>query len=42
MSFDEYYNLFSQKKKHSHIEDASLIDVMKTNVNYSVQAAAIS
>lgn len=42
MSFDEYFNLFIQKKERSGMEDASLIDAMKTNVNYSTQAAAIA
>lgn len=42
MSFDEHYSLFSQKKERSHMEDASLIDAMKININYLVQAAAIS
>ena len=42
MSFDEYYNFFVQKKERSGMEDASLIDAMKTNVNYSTQAAAIA
>lgn len=42
MSFDEYYNLFVQKKNRSNMEEASLIDAMKTNVNYATQAAAIA
>ena len=42
MSFDEYYNLFIQKKERSCMEEASLIDAMKTNVNYATQAAAIA
>lgn len=42
MNFEEYYNLFSQKKERSGMEDASLIDAMRSNVNYATQAAAIS
>ena len=34
MSFAEYYHLFSQKKEHSWIDNASLIDCLKRNVNY--------
>jgi hypothetical protein len=41
MSFEEYYNLFSQKKDRSKMEDASLIDAMKANINYSTQSAAL-
>ena len=41
MSFEEYYNLFSQKKDRSRMEDASLIEAMKTNVNYSTHSAAL-
>ena len=40
-SFEEYYNLFAQKKDRSKMEDASLIDAMKANVNYSTQTAAL-
>ena len=42
LSFEEYYNLFTQKKERSGMEDASLIDAMRSNVNYATQAAAIS
>lgn len=42
LSFDEYYNLFIQRKERSCMEEASLIDAMKTNVNYATQAAAIA
>ena len=41
LTFEEYYNLFSQKKERSKMEDASLIDAMKANINYSTQTAAI-
>lgn len=41
-SFDEYYNLFYQKKERSQMENASLVDCMKRNVNYSTQVAAMS
>ena len=36
MSFDEYFNLFSQKKDKSYMEEASLINAMKRNVSYSI------
>ena len=42
MSFDEYFNLFSQKKDKSHMEEASLIDAMKRNVSYSTQSSALN
>lgn len=42
MPFDEYFNLVSQKKERSRMEDASLIDAMKYNVNYTTQQASIS
>jgi hypothetical protein len=41
MSFEEYYNLFSQKKDRFKMEDASLIDVMKANINYFTQSAVL-
>ena len=41
LSFEEYYNLFAQKKDRSKMEDASLIDAMKSNINYVIQAAAV-
>ena len=41
LSFEEYNTLFSQKKDRSRMEDASLIDAMKANINYSVQTAAV-
>lgn len=41
MSFEEYYNLFTQEER-SGMEDASLIDAMRSNVGYATQAAAIS
>ena len=34
--FNEYYNLFFRKKKHSHLKDSSLIDAMKKNINYNL------
>ncbi len=42
MPFDEYYNLISQKKERSCMEDASLIDAMKHNVNYLTQQAGVA
>ena len=42
MSFEEYYNLFAQKKEKSRMEDASLIDAMKRNVNYATQTSALN
>lgn len=42
MPFDEYYNLFLQKKERSQMEDASLIDALKRNVNYQTQVNALS
>lgn len=41
MTFEEYHNLFTQMKERSRMEDASLIDAMKANINYATQAAAI-
>lgn len=35
ISFEEYYNFFAQKKEKSQIEDISLIDIIKKNVNYN-------
>ena len=42
MSFVKYYQLFCQKKDHSGIEEASLIDCFKRNVTYTVQQQLIS
>ena len=41
-SFDEYHFLFEQKRAKSQMEDASLIDCMRQNVNYSTQSNAIT
>ena len=35
MSFAKYYHLFSQKKERFWMDDASLIDCLKCNVNYA-------
>ena len=40
--FDEYYNLFLQKKERSQMEDASLVDALQRNVNYNTQLSAMS
>ena len=37
MSFVKYYQLFCQKKDHSGMKEASLIDCFKHNVTYAVQ-----
>ncbi len=42
LPFDEYYNLFLQKKERSQMEEASLIDALQRNVNYDTQRAAFS
>lgn len=42
MSFEEYFNLFSQKKDKSRMEEASFIDAMKRNVSYSTQSSALN
>ena len=42
MSFVKYYQLFCQKKDHSGMEEASLIDYFKHNVTYAVQQQLIS
>ena len=42
LPFHEYYNLFLQKKERSQMEDASLVDALQRNVNYSTQLAAMS
>ncbi|KAI4085795.1 MAG: hypothetical protein L6R37_008469, partial [Teloschistes peruensis] len=41
-SFAEYYHLFCQKKERSRMDDASLVDCLKRNVNYATQLAAFS
>ena len=42
MSFVKYYQLFCQKKDHSDMKEASLIDCFKHNVTYAVQQQLIS
>ena len=42
MSFVKYYQLFCQKKDHSSMKEASLIDCFKRNVTYTVQQQLIS
>ena len=42
MSFIKYYQLFCQKKNHSDMKEASLIDYFKHNVTYAVQQQLIS
>ena len=42
MSFAKYYHLFSQKKECFWMNNASLIDCLKHNVNYVTQLAAFS
>lgn len=42
MSFEEYYNFFAQEKEKSQIENISLIDAMKRNVNYSTQTSVLN
>ena len=42
MPFDEYWNLFCQKKERSRMDESSLIDCLKRNVSYSTQTAAWS
>ena len=42
MSFAKYYHLFSQKKEHFWMNDASLIDCLKRNVNYVTQLVTFS
>ena len=42
MSFVKYYQLFCQKKDHSNMKEASLIDCFKHNVTYTVQQQLIS
>ena len=37
MSFTDYYHLFSQKKECSWINDTSLINCLKRNINYVTQ-----
>ena len=41
MSFVKYYQLFCQKKDHSDMKEASLIDCFKHNVTYTVQQQLI-
>ena len=42
MSFVKYYQLFCQKKDHSDMKEALLIDCFKHNVTYTVQQQLIS
>ena len=42
MSFMKYYQLFYQKKDHSGMKEALLIDCFKCNVTYTVQQQLIS
>ena len=42
MSFVKYYQLFCQKKYHSGMKEASLIDCFKRNVTYAVQQQLLS
>ena len=42
MSFVKYYQLFCQKKDHSGMKEALLIDCFKHNVTYTVQQQLIS
>ncbi|KAI4089533.1 MAG: hypothetical protein L6R37_008026 [Teloschistes peruensis] len=42
MPFHEYYHKFCQKKERSRMDDPSLLDCLKRNVNYAVQAAAFT
>ena len=42
MSFVKYYQLFCQKKDHSDMKEALLIDCFKCNVTYTVQQQLIS
>ena len=42
MSFAKYYHLFSQKKECFWMDNASLIDCLKRNVNYATQLTAFS
>ena len=42
MSFVKYYQLFCQKKNHSDMKEALLIDSFKHNVTYAVQQQLIS
>ncbi|KAI4103836.1 MAG: hypothetical protein L6R37_003640, partial [Teloschistes peruensis] len=42
MPFHEYYHKFCQKKERSRMEGPSLLDCLKRNVNYAVQAAAFT
>lgn len=42
MSFEENFNLFSQKKDKSYREKASFIAAMKKNVSYAIQSSALN
>ena len=42
MSFVKYYQLFCQKKDHSDMKEALLINCFKCNVTYTVQQQLIS
>jgi hypothetical protein len=41
MSFEKYYNLFSQKKNRFKMKNTSLIDAMKFNVSYFTQSVVL-
>ena len=42
MNFADYYHLFSQKKEHFWMNDTSLIDCLKRNINYAIQFVTFS
>ena len=42
MPFHEYYHKFCQKKERSRIDDPSLLDCLRHNINYSTQIAAFN
>ena len=42
MPFHEYYHKFCQKKERSRMDDPSLLDCLKHNVNYGTQVSAFN
>jgi hypothetical protein len=41
MSFEKYYNLFSQKKNRFKMKNAFLMNVIKININYFTQLTTL-
>lgn len=42
MSFEEYYNIFTQKKEKSQIKNVFFLDLIKRNFNYGIQTSTLN